>query len=217
MRRIAILALTAALTAGGASAALAQPGPPSDVPAPAAQAGGSAETGQEHSAEGRAQASGQAGFEVPANDAASADGRAFGEARAGEARERGDDDDAEAQGSPATGQERSAEARAHASEQAGFDVPANGEARDNGREFGQERAAEAQQRGGTDGEPVVEESASVDAESLPDAGELPEDLPEIDDVELPDEARGVLESLLASLTQVLEALQGLFGLAPEAS
>ncbi|MEX2619061.1 MAG: hypothetical protein WD250_02465 [Egibacteraceae bacterium] len=194
MRRIAILALTAALTAGGASAALAQPGPPSDVPAPAAEAGGSAETGETNSADGRARASGQAGFEVPANGEASVDGRAFGQARAAEARERGGDDDAEPQGSPATGQQRSAEARAHASERAGFTVPANGAPEDRDS---------------------VEESDSIDPDSLPDAGELPEGLPEIDGTELPDEARGVLESLLASLTQVLETLEELFGLTPE--
>lgn len=168
MRRTATLALLTATLMVGSSAAVAQTGPPSDLPAPAAQAQGSAPTGEDNSAEGRATASDNAGFDVPAHD----------------------------------------------------------EARDGGREFGQQRADEAQARGADetdtdddgntgdteDGNDNDDTEDPVDTEDLdevtdPDATdvELPDDAPE-----QADQARGVLATITATFESVLTTLQSLF-------
>ncbi|HVM00110.1 MAG TPA: hypothetical protein VM324_12530 [Egibacteraceae bacterium] len=150
MRRTATLALTAALMIAGAPAVLAQPGPPSDIPAPPAQA----------------------------------------------------------QGSPATGQERSAEARAHASEQSGIDVPANDQAREDGRAFGEQRAADAREREAHETGDVTEPVDNQDIHG--------QDLPEVDDVELPGlpeqaaQARGVLATIADALKSALNTIKSLF-------
>lgn len=173
MRRTATLALTAALMATGTSAALAQ-GPPSDIPAPPAQAEGSPATGQERSAEALENAEPQGS-------------PATGQERSAEARE-----NAQPQGSPATGQERSAEAR------------------EDGRAFGEQRALEAQERGEDENADVNEpvETQDVDGEEVPDG--------DVDDVELPEvpeqaeEARGVLATITDALKSALDAIKGLF-------
>lgn len=183
MRRTTTLALlTATLMVGGSSAALAQAGPPSDVPQPPAQAQGSAQTGEENSAQGRAAS-----------------------------------DNAQAQGSAETGQESSANGRATASEKAGFDVPAHDEAQ-GGREFGQERADEAKDRGddatenddndttGDLEEPVDTDDANLDEITDPDATDV--ELPD----EAPDEARGMLANITATFESVLTTLQSLLGM-----
>lgn len=183
MRRTATLALLTATLMVGSSAALAQTGPPSDLPQPPAQAQGSAETGQDNSAQGRATA----------------------------------DDNAEAQGSAETGRENSAQGRATASDNAGFDVPAHDEAREDGREFGQQRAEDAQARGDDatddDNDDTGETEDPTDTE---DVDEVTDDR-DATDVELPDEtpeeadqARGVLATITATFESVLTTLQSLF-------
>ncbi|MEX2620524.1 MAG: hypothetical protein WD250_09920, partial [Egibacteraceae bacterium] len=165
MRRTATAALTAALMLTGTSAALAQPGPPSDIPAPPAQAQGSPATGEDRSAEAR--------------------------------------ENAAPQGSPATGQERSAEARAHASERSGVTVPASEEAREGGRDFGEQRAAAARARGEQENDATEN---AVDGDDLEVDG--------LDDVDLPeqgDEARGVLTTITESVTSLLNTIKSLFG------
>lgn len=189
MRRTATLALlTATLMVGGSSAALAQAGPPSDVPQPPAQAQaqgsaqtgddnsaqgratagdnaqaqGSAETGQENSADGRAKASENSGIDVPARDEAREDGRAFGEQRADDAQARGDDATDNNNGNPGDTEE-----------------PADTE--------------------------------DVDDVTDPDAPEveLPDEAPA-----QADQARGVLATITATFESVLTTLQNLLGMAP---
>lgn len=175
MRRTATAALTAALMLTGASAALAQPGPPSDIPAPPAQAQGSPATGEERSAEAR--------------------------------------ENAAPQGSPATGEERSAEAREHASEQSGVDVPASDQAREDGRAFGEQRSAEARDRSESGTDEVTDVPVEdIDVDLDVDVDELLDS--DLGDVELPaqaDQARGVLDSIAAAFTSVLDTIKGLFG------
>lgn len=186
MRRTATLALLTATLMVGSSAALAQTGPPSDLPAPAAQAQGSAQTGEDSSAEGRANAG----------------------------------DNAQGQGSAETGRENSAEGRATARDNAGFDVPAHDEARDGGREFGQERADDARARGDDetdtdDGGDTDDTEDPVDTDDV-DLDEITDDS-DATDVELPeeapeqaDQARGVLATITATFDSVLASLQSLF-------
>lgn len=183
MRRTPTLALlTAALMVGGSSAALAQAGPPSDVPQPPAQAQaqGSAETGQDNSAQRRDTAS----------------------------------DNAQAQGSAETGHENSEDGRDTAHEKSGVEVPADDDARNDGREFGEDRAKDAQDRGDdateNDDDTTGDTEQPVDTENLDETTD-----PDATDVELPDEAdqqaRGVLATITATFESLLTTLQSLFG------